>query len=221
MIENDDMTFNGFWQIFVLHLDESSKKDEFSNYLGLNKKIVKHSYDCWYTLYLNFLIQKNKYIDAFTSLYDNRLKNAYPYEVYKDDDEKYFVLQNPTAIMDCWRFVRRYRRGSFAQDFCCFKNKDLKIKENSITDFKRVMEWILADKKIVFKKKDEKDWKLFDPEKPVFSKDYEYQLSDNINLTWKFCVPFFEIKASCKEDAIEKAVEYLKDKSHITIMEVL
>lgn len=84
------------------------------------------------------------------------------------------------------------------------------------TSLKEVMGWLIEDKKVVYRPihPDLPDgevprWKALDPNKPELSDKYEYQLSERVQETWSFRIPQYSVKASCREEAFEKAVRMI------------
>lgn len=84
------------------------------------------------------------------------------------------------------------------------------------TSLKEVMGWLIEDKKVVYRPihPDLPDgevarWKALDSNKPELSDEYEYQLSEKVQETWSFRIPQYSIKASCREEAFEKAVRMI------------
>ena len=85
-----------------------------------------------------------------------------------------------------------------------------------IISIKKVMEWLLEDKKVVYRPvhpgipdSEAERWKALDPNKPELSDEYEYQLSEKVQENWSFRIPQYTIKASCREEAFEKAVRMI------------
>jgi hypothetical protein len=84
------------------------------------------------------------------------------------------------------------------------------------TSIKEVMSWLIEDKKVVYRpiqldlpKSEAPRWKVLDPDKPELSDEYEYQLSEKVQETWSFKIHQYSIKASCREEAFEKAVRMI------------
>lgn len=84
------------------------------------------------------------------------------------------------------------------------------------TSIKEVMSWLIEDKKVIYRpinpglpNSEAPRWKVLDPNKPELSYEYEYQLSEKVQETWSFRVHQYSIKASCREEAFEKAVKMI------------
>lgn len=84
------------------------------------------------------------------------------------------------------------------------------------TSIKEVMSWLIEDKKVIYRpinsgisNSEVPRWKVLDPNKPELSYEYEYQLSEKVKETWSFKIHQYSIKASCREEAFEKAVRMI------------
>lgn len=241
MKEEYKHSFQDFWDDFTQHHDDSWMKDNFLRYLSVKKRYGKYSFSEWYDFYIEYLLQ-DKHIDASTTVYDKQLSEEYSYEVYEDGG-KHFVLRNPTALSNSWHFVRRFRVEQFANDFCLHKNKDLKpstsvtesiisdminaCNRNPTTNIKTVMQWLIEDKFVVYRPihpyisdAETDEWEALDPENPKLSSDYEYQLSEKVQHSWKVNIPSFEVYASCRQEAVQKAVDYVCSNRNIIVEEI-
>ena len=119
---------------------------------------------------------------------------------FKDDDEEKVEMENAST--------------SVTREVI----NDMKKRYENMptTSIKEVMGWLIEDKKVVYRPihpglpdSEAARWKALDPNKPELSDDYEYQLSEKVQETWSFRIPQYSIKASCREEAFEKAVRMI------------
>jgi hypothetical protein len=119
---------------------------------------------------------------------------------FKDDDEEKVEMENAST--------------SVTREVI----NDMKKRYENMptTSLKEVMGWLIEDKKVVYRPihPDLPDgevarWKALDSNKPELSDEYEYQLSEKVQETWSFRIPQYSVKASCREEAFEKAVRMI------------
>jgi len=96
------------------------------------------------------------------------------------------------------------------------------MKDNTpIYDVKKVMEWLLEGKEVVYHTIEGgvEGWNRLDSKKPVLDGSlYKYQLAENTKSKWCFRVPEYHLEASSREEALQKAYDFIvKDPSYIVI----
>ena len=91
----------------------------------------------------------------------------------------------------------------------------------SISDIKKVMEWLLDGKEVVYHLigGESEEWVRLDPEKPILDGGlYQYQLAENTKSKWNFRIPEYSLEASSREDALQKAYNLIvKNPSYIVV----
>ncbi len=163
-------------------------------------------------------------------------------------NKKYFTIEPKQnyVIMNNWFFVRRFKNYAFARDFVLSENaKQIKspasitldilsgvldkMKKENVehitTDIKEVMKWLIDDKQVMYRvvhpgvsASEADDWKKLDSENPKLGTEFEYVLAEEISDTFNISITPFKVTATCKEDAIDAALEILKShKDYISV----
>lgn len=145
------------------------------------------------------------YVSNGTKKYDNAQKEcleareALWYKFKEDNEEKVEMKKTGTsAIREVINDMKK------------------QYENTPTTSIKEVMSWLIEDKKVIYRpihpglpNSEAPRWKVLDPNKPELSYEYEYQLSEKVQETWSFRVHQYSIKASCREEAFEKAVRMI------------
>ena len=185
-IDVKKLSFEDFWKYFSDNSLENKHKENFKKFLDI-KVHTDYNYNTWYNYYIDYLVQ-DKHEDISTKIYNPvALDKYFSYQVYQDmEDDHYFVLENPTAILNNWVYIRRFKNKEYAASFCKANNKDNK---SEMKKFIIPLSKVMSPKKLTIPEKMQEVYDIYKKEFEEHIKNNEKTFTMQINVPWTTLAP--------------------------------